>query len=465
MLDSERDTPEDLAQLEVNECGTYGMGSASYWYGRLVSMYGRSVHYLLGPALAVWLTIFADDGRLLLPITHFRTVGPFVFFWFAILRAKVKYSKVRGGIEWQWIGFFENIQLHVVGISKQRADWVCSWLGKLVEDKMTDTEDFNAGLGRLGFVTRPLWALRPLLAPMYTWACGAPGGIRRRIPSYVLLLLTLFHRRLQARRTIRVGRSKPAKDRETLELFRADFSGMDDVLTIGGWCVVDEQGKAIPPSDALWFSVRLEKLRFPWLYDASTVHSLSASGELFASLVCIREFLPKRKGIQAEMAAGITGGTDNQSNSYVMDKGSSTRWPLQPILAELAWTLDDLDLDMRLCWRRRNENEHADALTKGDFSAFNLEHRIEPDLEHFQILDSLVECGRGFYKEQQERKAARVASRQEEARCDALLNAAASAAAAEIRRKEPKVILRSRLEVQGGATRRRKLPLRQRDPW
>ncbi len=48
MLDSEREKPEDEAQIDINTSQTYGIGSASYWYGRYATMVIRSAHYVLG---------------------------------------------------------------------------------------------------------------------------------------------------------------------------------------------------------------------------------------------------------------------------------------------------------------------------------------------------------------------------------------------------------------------------------
>ena len=42
MQDSERAKPEDEADLGVNTSQTYGIGSASYWYGRFAGMVIRS---------------------------------------------------------------------------------------------------------------------------------------------------------------------------------------------------------------------------------------------------------------------------------------------------------------------------------------------------------------------------------------------------------------------------------------
>ena len=64
-----------------------------------------------------WITLFADDGRMICRLCTFRIAIPLVFYWFAIMGIKVKWKKVRGGTEWQWVGYFECVRSFRIGIS------------------------------------------------------------------------------------------------------------------------------------------------------------------------------------------------------------------------------------------------------------------------------------------------------------------------------------------------------------
>ena len=47
--------------IYINKVGTFGVASASYWWGRIAGSGIRLVHEILGPKLPVEMLIFADD--------------------------------------------------------------------------------------------------------------------------------------------------------------------------------------------------------------------------------------------------------------------------------------------------------------------------------------------------------------------------------------------------------------------
>merc|ERR1739841_63675 len=84
----------------------------------------------------------------------------------------------------------------------------------------------------------------------------------------------------------------------------------------------------------------------------------------------------------------LTCGTDNQGNSYLLDKLLTTKYPLGVVLMELAVQLSLRNAILRADWIPRLQNEEADALTNSDFRHFNPEKRIQVDLDSigFRIL-------------------------------------------------------------------------------
>ena len=72
----------------------------------------------------------------------------------------------------------------------------------------------------------------------------------------------------------------------------------------------------------------------------------------------------------------MTATTDNQGNQAVIRRCLTTRFPLCLVLMELSTWLEDLDMELDLQWRRRNENEEADNLTNGKFEKFNPSRRV-----------------------------------------------------------------------------------------
>ena len=73
----------------------------------------------------------------------------------------------------------------------------------------------------------------------------------------------------------------------------------------------------------------------------------------------------------------MTASVDNQSNGFTLDKFGTTKYPLGLVLMELAEQLEAANLLLGVCWRPREENEPADALTNGDFAGFRPERRVQ----------------------------------------------------------------------------------------
>ena len=99
--------------------------------------------------------------------------------------------------------------------------------------------------------------------------------------------------------------------------------------------------------------------------------------------------------------ATFTCGTDNQGNSFLLDKMLTTKYPLGVVLMELACQAGRRRASLRARWIPRLQNEEADALTNSDFHHFRPENRIEVDLAklRFQVMDELFETGEQYLSE------------------------------------------------------------------
>ena len=64
----------------------------------------RAIHYAAGHSRKAWLLLFADDGKLCMPLSMFRQLLPIILALFEVLDIPVKWEKVRGGFAYQWIG-------------------------------------------------------------------------------------------------------------------------------------------------------------------------------------------------------------------------------------------------------------------------------------------------------------------------------------------------------------------------
>jgi hypothetical protein len=134
-----------------------------------------------------------------------------------------------------------------------------------------------------------------------------------------------------------------------------------------------------------------------------------ASLELMASLIGLMVLVPESGG-QGEACGflGMSCGTDNQGNSFLLDRMLTTKYPLGVVLMELAHQMRVRRLALRAHWLPRLQNEEADALTNDDFRHFDPDRRIQVDIEKmsFGVLRGLFETGEAYISELEKAKAA-----------------------------------------------------------
>ena len=386
----------------LNKVGTFGIGSAAYWWARVSSAISRIPLYLLGQS-DFWQLLFADDylwsasGRD--PIVD-------LLFGIAVLTAlgmPFSWKKFQGGFQLDWIGYWVDLGRFEAGISAARHEWVCKALRDLLSADCVLVRRCVEVLGRLGFVCNALEHFKPFLGPLYTWTSGHPMGSVHPLPEFVRLTLNfLLGRFLAGVRTI--GPAYPRRDCQ--ELFRADAKASDDLVAVGGWLC---RGGTSPASSK-WFAVELTRTNAPWIFHKGEPFRLIASLELLATLLCILVF--DLHSEDAEDQSRITlgsGSTDNKGNMYLIRRLMTTKYPLNVFLMEIAAQLDKRKLDLELAWVPRDQNTEADELSNLDFRSFDPSERVAVNLEAIPsiVLHDLMGPGAKEDLEASERKATR----------------------------------------------------------
>ena len=136
--------------------------------------------------------------------------------------------------------------------------------------------------------------------------------------------------------------------------------------------------------DRTWFSVRLNKRTAPWAFARGEPFRTIASLELLGVLLSVMVLLPLQEYQKDGGATGLITvgcGTDNQGNSFLVDRLMTTKYPLGVILVELCHQLNLRHAALRARWIPREQNEEADALTNSDFRHFSADLRIPVLLE------------------------------------------------------------------------------------
>ena len=108
----------DDAQVYLDTVDTYGIGCASYYWGRLGAMATRTIHYILGWDYMCWLLLFADDGKMSCSIRKFQVAIPVALFFISAMGFPIKWSRCHGGTEYQWIGYSESVKPFTLGTSE-----------------------------------------------------------------------------------------------------------------------------------------------------------------------------------------------------------------------------------------------------------------------------------------------------------------------------------------------------------
>ena len=263
-------TSEQLKEeVWYNRVGTFGIASAGYWWGRCGALLLRLAYYLTPTVLALWVLLFADDGLSVGQGPYFERALLFHLFLLEVLGTPFKWRKIRGGIQAEWIGYLLDLSRFELGITEARTQWCIRWASDKSRERSVSLQEMREGLGRLCFVSGPLEHLRPLLGPLYAWACRGPRFARRPLP--VVLRLILDFLALQLSESHMCGCSEPTK--VPGELFRLDAKAEGNEVAIGGW--VSKGGQST--REARWFAVRLNPRNAPWAFARGEPFRLIAS--------------------------------------------------------------------------------------------------------------------------------------------------------------------------------------------
>ena len=121
-------------EVWLNKVGTFGVGSAGYWWGRGGASLVRLSHYLTPRRLALWVLLYADDGNATASGPFFEMALLYHLLLLCVLGTPLKWPKVRGGIQYEWVGYWLDISRFTLGVSAARASWAATWL----EDKVRE---------------------------------------------------------------------------------------------------------------------------------------------------------------------------------------------------------------------------------------------------------------------------------------------------------------------------------------
>ena len=394
-------TPKELAEdVYINKVGTFGVSSAGYWWGRAGGALMRLGHYFVGMHDSLYALLYSDDG-MLTGRTDYPDIGILSFLLvLMVVKLPLSWKKVKGGDQVEWIGYALDLARFEMGVSVSRAAWAAKWL----EDKATEGSvrlgELKEGLGRLQFLAGPVEYIRPFLGPLYAWASIGQKFLRPKLP--VMILLIMKYLAVELKGDHMMACEAPAK--HLGELFRLDAKAENGLVAIGGW-KIPKSGRSI---DAEWFALELTRATAPWAFARGEPFRTIASLELLGTLVSLVVFYPEtdRKGDAAGLIS-MTCSTDNQGNSFLLDKLLTTRYPLGVVLMELAHQMKKRRVVLRARWLPRLQNQEADDLTNFELRHFDPKKRIQVDINELglDLMHSLFEVGDSYMADLEKLKA------------------------------------------------------------
>jgi hypothetical protein len=388
--------------LWVNRVGTFGVGSACYWWSRLAGMLARVAGAFFSSS-AFWQLIFSDDLKwLAYGRDKFRDILLAILVW-ELFGTPIAWKKGKGGISTDWLGYWLDYGKFELGISEQRAEWLRKWLAKLLEVGASLVRELREGLGRLGFAAGVLEWHRPFLAPLYAWTAAAPAGAFLPHPPAVHLAIRHLHRRLvEGARAVNCA----ARTSDLSCAYFADAKAEDGKVVLGGW---EARGNR-PTTECRWFSIVVTPEVAPWFFPDGRPSRTIAALELLATTLCVILFAPERSPVSSTSMHVTSAFTDNKGNTYAAAKLHTTKFPLSCVVMELATQMEQHGLWVDLHWTPRELNTLADQLTNDDFSAFRIVHRISKTLQdvQFAVLPELLKAGYSLHLQLQALRAARV---------------------------------------------------------
>ena len=368
---------EDPEEVYVNMVGTFGVASAAFWWGRVAAVVFRVFHKVLPQHLLFYFLLFADDGLLLSAGPEYHKTIVALFMFLDVMEVPLSWRKTRGGFRVEWIGYTLDLDRWQVGVSAKKVQWLVHWALKMIEEGRMLGREFKAGVGRLGFLAGAISGVRPFLAPLYATSARVGGSSYVEMHMAVKLAISFFSHWIQAE-PMRSLRRPPTTSGE---VFRVDAAADHDGISIGGWEVYG----GVTTKEARWFSVKVTRKSFPWLYAKGEPFRTIAASELLAVTIAVIVFGPEARWAGADGRLSITGFTDNSSNAFLVDEFLSTKFPSSLVLMELVYQLYALKASLQLHWIPREQNEDADDLSKGKTDNFSPEKRMEVDFEKIQL--------------------------------------------------------------------------------
>ena len=325
-------------------------------------------------------------------LTGNSIIGFFVLC--CLLGVPLSWPKTSGGDTISWVGFEILHKSHSLGISERRSQWFVQWCREVVASYHVQMTNFEEGLGRVMYIFGALEYERPFLGPLYRFMVVHPRGLVQKLPGFFRLILRFLADQVEKNRHYPCA----VEVRQAVGQPRVDAQASSTRTGIGGWLPVTDDSGVIQTRLLPWFSVEVDRVHFPWVYEKNDSLSLTiATLEALAILFALKAFYGETPQANRTTVQILPTWTENRGNGALLNKLMSTKTPICAVLMELPPLMQELEQKTTVNWTPRTANREADSLANGDASEFDraLEVEFRKDRPQCRVLPEALEIAGG----------------------------------------------------------------------
>ncbi|CAE7452455.1 unnamed protein product, partial [Symbiodinium sp. CCMP2456] len=255
---------------------------ADFWakYGDEAAVSAIAVIVEEGRALE--LLLYADDVEIIGGDRRGRRGIVLSYAILACLGFPFKWSKTKGGLNVQWVGYETAYGTFKLGISERRAAWLAEWTSRISAEGKVTWDDFACGLGRLGFGANALSWERPFLGPLYAWSAATRG--RRgalQLPVMLRSILAWMSGRFSSGDRLQSPVEIPMGPKAGELSFFSDAKAEEGSAWVGGYLWDGD-------SALQWYALEVLESWAPWAFIKKDLKRTIASLELLGTLICVK---------------------------------------------------------------------------------------------------------------------------------------------------------------------------------
>ena len=356
-------------EVWINKCGTYGVSSAQYYWGRMAALLIRML-YDIYPSIR-WAFVYVDDYIFILRADTAPQLMMAIVVTLYALGCPVSWKKTCLGEVNHWLGYQVDTTKITACLTHDKQVLITAILRKLGSGEQQTAAEVRSLAGRLQWATAICLPMRPFLQPLYAWMEAMNSRESREHgkawgrPPQVLIMLADIMMDL-----INDEPCSPMPPTAAMHIVAATDAGANDTdATIGGWfSTLREPSK----HEVQWFSMPITRDDHPWAYDLGTPQQRIAAMELYATLILMKYITAS----STDMDLCLPMVTDNMGNAYAVTDYHCRKWPNSAILMEMALTQYHHRVRAAIKHVHRENNTWADQLTHSDYDGFSQALRI-----------------------------------------------------------------------------------------